>query len=1250
MSTNSTKLEPRGVNTDATFNFANLSVTSNVTTANLTVSGKSNLGEISNVTVTGGASGQVVQTDGSGGLSWVDVSSIVGQAAGPGNSIQFNDAGSINGDSKLKFNKTSGVLSVTGNIEASYFSGNGSLLSNVTGANVTGFVSNATHANSATTSTTATTAGTVTSNAQPNITSIGTLSTLSVTDTITSVTISATDINGKIKTATQNEITSLGTLTGLAVSGTTQTTTLTATNLNGTIKTASQPEITGIGTLTALTVSGIGNISTLRTDIIQYSNGATYQFAMTPPGLDTQITFNDLGEYASSSNLVFNKTTKTLTVDNIISNGSQLTNVPAGNLTGTIPDTLLGNSTFYIGTTSIKANRASTSQSLTGITSIDGSAASLTTARNINGVSFNGTSDITVTANAQTLTGTILKSTIVDSSLTSVGTLTQLNVSGNSSFTGENVSLGGNSNVKITGGSSGAVLSTDGAGNLSWTSVPVIPALSGQSGNFLTTNGSTLSWVTLGSVTLPSTSGQSGKYLTNDGTTSLWASGAVYTAVSITNGTSNIIIPTSSGPVRTYVGSTLKLDVNSTNVLINGTQLSINIATGTAPLEILSTTRVANLNVAKAGLADQVQVNSGEGTSGTHYIVASTGRSGSYYTQYGTSYLTADTSTGSVTSTGTITANRLVSTVTTGNVPIIVTSTTRVANLNVATSGQTDQVQVNSGEGTSGTHYIVASTGRSGSYYTQYGTSYLTVNTSTGDLTSTGNVTANRLVSSVATGTAPIIVTSTTRVANLNVAHSGMTDQVQVNSGEGTSGTHYIVASTGRSGSYYTQYGTSYLTANPSTGDLNSTGNVTANRLISTVLTTTNLPPMYISSTVRVANLNVAKAGLTDQVQVNSGEGTSGTQYLVTSTNRSGSYYTVYGTSYLTADPSTGSVTSTGNVSANRLVSTVLTTTNLPPMYISSTVRVANLNVAKAGLADQVQVNSGEGTSGTQYLVTSTNRSGSYYTQYGTSYLTADTSTGSVTSTGNITANRLISSVATGTAPIIVTSTTRVTNLNVAHANISDFASVTTQSTSTYYPVFASGATTSNYALGSNTALKFDAATGNLQTTVVYVTANITSGNASLGNLVGANYVSLTNNITTPNASIGNITSNISLLGWTTIQKSTELMVSPSFASTIICDLDTSSIFYISPTSNFTVNFTNVPTTINRTIVVTLILAQTTGYYASAVQIGGAGQTIKWSYGSTPVPTANKTEIETITLIRTSAGAWVVLGDYGTYG
>jgi len=59
------------------------------------------------------------------------------------------------------------------------------------------------------------------------------------------------------------------------------------------------------------------------------------------------------------------------------------------------------------------------------------SAATLTTARNINGVSFNGSADITVTAAAGTLSGTTLASGVTASSLTSVGTLSSLIVSGN---------------------------------------------------------------------------------------------------------------------------------------------------------------------------------------------------------------------------------------------------------------------------------------------------------------------------------------------------------------------------------------------------------------------------------------------------------------------------------------------------------------------------------------------------------------------------------------------------------------------------------------------------------------------------------------------------------------------------------------------------------------------------------------------------------------------------------------------------
>jgi hypothetical protein len=61
-----------------------------------------------------------------------------------------------------------------------------------------------------------------------------------------------------------------------------------------------------------------------------------------------------------------------------------------------------------------------------GITGNAATATTLATARNINGVSFNGSADITVTAAAGTLTGSTLASGVTASSLTSIGTLTNV--------------------------------------------------------------------------------------------------------------------------------------------------------------------------------------------------------------------------------------------------------------------------------------------------------------------------------------------------------------------------------------------------------------------------------------------------------------------------------------------------------------------------------------------------------------------------------------------------------------------------------------------------------------------------------------------------------------------------------------------------------------------------------------------------------------------------------------------------------
>jgi hypothetical protein len=111
-------------------------------------------------------------------------------------------------------------LAVNGNITAAnitantgVFTGNGSGLTNLTGANVTGQVANAL------------VAGTVYTNAQPNITSVGTLTSLAVSGNASAGNISATGdvsgatLTGTLTTAAQPNITSVGTLTSLAVSG-----------------------------------------------------------------------------------------------------------------------------------------------------------------------------------------------------------------------------------------------------------------------------------------------------------------------------------------------------------------------------------------------------------------------------------------------------------------------------------------------------------------------------------------------------------------------------------------------------------------------------------------------------------------------------------------------------------------------------------------------------------------------------------------------------------------------------------------------------------------------------------------------------------------------------------------------------------------------------------------------------------------------------------------------------------------------
>jgi hypothetical protein len=112
----------------------------------------------------------------------------------------------------------------------------------------------------------------------------------------------------------------------------------------------------------------------------------------------------------------------------------------AGTITADLVGNVTGNVTATTGTSRFNVVEATSFIGAT-LTGNAFSATRLQTSRNINGVAFNGTQDIVVTANAQTLTGTNINSTVVNSNLRTVGTLTNLRVENDGIVIGSNFKL-----------------------------------------------------------------------------------------------------------------------------------------------------------------------------------------------------------------------------------------------------------------------------------------------------------------------------------------------------------------------------------------------------------------------------------------------------------------------------------------------------------------------------------------------------------------------------------------------------------------------------------------------------------------------------------------------------------------------------------------------------------------------------------------------------------------------------------------
>lgn len=321
----------------------------------------------------------------------------------------------------------------------------------------------------------------------------------------------------------------------------------------------------------------------------------------------------------ATDTLVGRSTTDTLANKSISGATNTFTNIPlATAVTGTLPSARGGTGVSNSGTLTITGS-ASVSGTNTGdqtsVTGNAGTATALQTARNINGVSFNGTADITVTAAAGTLTGSTLAAGVTGSSLTSVGTIgtgvwNGTAVAGQYGGTGVNnsgktITLGGN---LTTSGANNVTLTTSGSTNVTLPTTGTLSTLAGSealtnksvNGVTLTSGGSSTAYLNgAGAYTTPAGGITLGTVTASTSGTTLTVTGIPSTAKQImlnwnglsTNGISPILVRMGNGSCETsgYAGEEFRfLAVSNTNYAYSAGFL-VTRSTGEAAVNLIGT-------------------------------------------------------------------------------------------------------------------------------------------------------------------------------------------------------------------------------------------------------------------------------------------------------------------------------------------------------------------------------------------------------------------------------------------------------------------------------------------------------------------------------------------------------------------------------------------------------------------------------------------------------------------------------------
>lgn len=279
-------------------------------------SSTTNLGDVSNVTIIGGMNGYVLTTDGTGNLSWSAAGGAGGEPGGSNAQIQFNDNGVFGGSPGMTFSKTTNAVNFTGNVTTRNLTANNTSIygnANVSGnVSATNFIGNG----ALLTGILPDTANYVVQPNQSNITSLGTLTSLNVAgNIITNRFVSAANF----QTSGAANVGTLKTTGSANIAGT-----LTA---NGTINFSNSANIT-LGDVANIHINGGLNGYFLQTDgmgNLDWAPSGGGGGATSPGGENTQIQYNNNGNFAASPFFTFNNSTNTVQIGGkLIANSMQL--------------------------------------------------------------------------------------------------------------------------------------------------------------------------------------------------------------------------------------------------------------------------------------------------------------------------------------------------------------------------------------------------------------------------------------------------------------------------------------------------------------------------------------------------------------------------------------------------------------------------------------------------------------------------------------------------------------------------------------------------------------------------------------------------------------------------------------------------------------------------------------------------------------------------------------------------------------